>query len=396
MAPSSKLRTALVVGARPNFMKAAPIFSALRDHAPFEARLVHTGQHYDHQMSGAFFADLDMPEPDDFLGVGSGTQAEQTARVMIEFERYLHEQATDLVMVVGDVNSTLGCSVVAAKAGIPIAHVEAGLRSFDRSMPEEINRIVTDALSQILLTTSADADENLLAEGHPRETIHLVGNTMIDTLERHRAAAADRRPLRAQGVPDGEYVLVTLHRPANVDNPDKLAAILAALRAAPLPVVFPMHPRTRAVAEEAGLSIGQGRLLAIPPTGYVDFLRLQAHARVVLTDSGGVQEETTVLGVPCLTFRENTERPVTITLGTNRLIGTDPGQIIPEIERALGAPAAPGRVPPLWDGHAADRIVEILERVCLPMSAPAGAQAQHLPGPQLTAVRNVSGIDDQV
>lgn len=363
MASQPQIRVAVVAGARPNFMKAAPILRALDTHPRFAPRLVHTGQHYDHRMSGAFFADLDIPDPDVFLGVGSGSHGEQTARVMVGFERHLTTQPADLVIVIGDVNSTLGCSVVAAKAGVPIAHVEAGLRSFDRSMPEEINRIVTDSLSQTLFTTSADADKHLSDEGHPTASIHLVGNTMIDTLERHRATAQDRRPLAALGVPDGDYLLVTLHRPANVDAPDSLSAILTALAASPLPVVFPMHPRTRAVIKAAGLPLNRSRILTIPPSGYVEFLRLQMHARLVLTDSGGIQEETTVLGVPCLTFRDNTERPVTISRGTNRLIGTDPEDIGREVHRALKAPTIADHIPPLWDGHAAERIADVLESV---------------------------------
>ncbi len=363
MAAASTLRVVLVAGARPNFMKAAPILRALRDHPRFATRLVHTGQHYDHRMSGAFFADLEMPDPDVFLGVGSGTQAEQTGRVMVAFEEHLAAEPADLVIVIGDVNSTLGCSVVAAKAGVRLAHVEAGLRSFDRSMPEEINRIVTDSLSEILLTTSQDANEHLLHEGHPPEAIHLVGNTMIDTLEQHRASVASRAPLAELGVPDGDYILVTLHRPATVDDPKRLAAVVDALRNAPLPVVFPIHPRTRAVADAAGVVL-EAPILAIPPCGYLDFLRLQTHARLVLTDSGGIQEETTVLGVPCLTFRDNTERPVTITHGTNRLIGTDPGCIGEEIGRTLAEPIRHVPPPPLWDGHAAERIAAVLEEVC--------------------------------
>jgi UDP-N-acetylglucosamine 2-epimerase (non-hydrolysing) len=363
MSHASQVRVAVVAGARPNFMKAAPVLRALKAYPRFQARLVHTGQHYDEQMSGAFFAELDLPKPDVFLGVGSGSQAEQTGRVMVEFERHLGAMPADLVVVIGDVNSTLGCSVVAAKAGIPVAHVEAGLRSFDRSMPEEINRIVTDSLSQILFTTSAYADEHLLSEGHPPETIHLVGNTMIDTLERHRAEVAGRAPLAALGVPDGDYLLVTLHRPANVDDPQNLRAILAALASAPLPIVFPMHPRTRAVADRADIAVDPS-IVVIPPAGYLDFLRLQLHARLVLTDSGGIQEETTVLGVPCLTFRDNTERPVTISSGTNRLIGTDPRRILPEIEATLAIERHASRVPPLWDGHAAERLAAVLDEIC--------------------------------
>jgi len=250
--------------------------------------------------------------------------------------------------------------VVAAKLGAQVAHIEAGLRSFDRTMPEEINRMVADSLATILFTTSADADEHLLREGHPPEQIHLVGNTMIDSLQRHRDQAADPAPIRALGIEPGGYLLVTLHRPANVDDPERLSRTLTALASAPIPVMFPMHPRTRSVADAAGLGGLLERLRIIPPAGYLAFLRLQMHARLVLTDSGGVQEETTVLGVPCLTFRDNTERPVTITHGTNRLMGTDPGRIGLEVLAALERPPEPRRVPPLWDGRAAERIAEVV------------------------------------
>ena len=361
-AGAAPLRVALIAGARPNFMKAAPILVELEGRDRFRVALVHTGQHYDAQMSDSFFADLGIREPDVYLGAGSGTHAEQTSRVMVAFEAHLRDTPTDLVIVVGDVNSTLACSIVAAKAGVPVAHVEAGLRSFDRGMPEEINRLVTDALTEIALTTSADADEHLRAEGHPTEQIHLVGNTMIDTLLRFREQASDTGPLVTLGIEAGAYLLVTLHRPSNVDDPEHLVRILTALAAAPLPVVFPIHPRTRSVAERAGAGALLGRLNAIPPQGYLDFLRLQTHARLVLTDSGGVQEETTVLGVPCLTFRENTERPITISDGTNTLIGADPAAILPAVEEALRREHREHRIPPLWDGHAAERIADVLER----------------------------------
>jgi len=354
------IRVVLVAGARPNFMKAAPVLRAMHGHARFAPILVHTGQHYDAVMSDAFFADLEMPEPDVFLGVGAGTHAEQTGRVMVEFERYLASADAGLVAVIGDVNSTLGCAVVAAKQGVAVAHIEAGLRSFDRSMPEEINRIVADSLSSILLTTSADADDNLLREGHDRDEIHLVGNTMIDSLERYREQATDPAPIAAMGIEPGAYLLVTLHRPANVDDAGRLSLTLEALASLDMPVVFPMHPRTRQVAERSGLPPVLERLRVLPPVGYLQFLRLQAHARLVLTDSGGIQEETTILGVPCLTFRDNTERPITISHGTNRLIGTDAAHIAPEVRAALEAGTPPHRVPPLWDGRAAERIVAVL------------------------------------
>ena len=336
---------------------------ALDAHPGFEPILVHTGQHYDAAMSDAFFADLEMPAPHVSLGIGSGTHAEQTGRVMVEFERYLSTEAARVVAVIGDVNSTLGCAIVAAKQGVTVAHIEAGLRSFDRSMPEEINRIVADSLSTVLLTTSEDANEHLEREGHRPEHIHFVGNTMIDSLERYRERTADPGPLLAAGLEPGGYLLATLHRPSNVDEPNRLARTLNALLNIGMPVVFPMHPRTRDVAERAGLAPLLDRLRVLPPAGYLDFLRLQAHAALVITDSGGVQEETTVLGVPCLTYRDNTERPVTITHGTNRLIGTDPGRIVPEARAALASAPRDLRRPPLWDGHAAERIVAVLDRV---------------------------------
>ena len=354
------IQVVLVAGARPNFMKAAPVLRALAAQPRFRPILLHTGQHYDAVMSDAFFTDLEMPDPDVFLGVGAGTHAEQTGRVMVEFERYLASAEPDLVIVLGDVNSTLGCAVVAAKAGVTVAHVEAGLRSFDRSMPEEVNRIVTDSLSQILFTTSADADQNLLHEGHAATDIHLVGNTMIDSLERYRELAADPGPLEQLDIEPGTYLLVTLHRPANVDDAERLSRTIEALASLDLPVVFPMHPRTRQVAEQANLARALAGLRVLPPAGYLQFLRLQSHARLVLTDSGGIQEETTVLGVPCLTFRDNTERPVTISHGTNRLIGTDPARIPAEVAAALAGGPPARRVPPLWDGRAAERIVAVL------------------------------------
>ncbi len=351
----------VVAGARPNFVKIAPILSALTGHPRLSATLLHTGQHYDAAMSDSFFRDLSMRAPDISLGVGSGSHAEQTARVMIAFERVLADRPFDLVLVVGDVNSTLACTVVAAKAGVHVAHVEAGLRSFDRQMPEEVNRIVTDALADLLFTTSADADENLLREGHPRDRIHLVGNTMIDTLMTHRDAVAAPQLLGNLGLTPRGYLVVTLHRPSNVDDPARLGAIVRALADSPLPVVFPIHPRTRAAAEAAGLALDDGQLRVVEPLGYLDFLALQANAALVVTDSGGIQEETTVLGVRCLTFRDNTERPVTISHGTNRLIGSDAALLLPQVVAALGEGSPPDRVPPLWDGHAATRIVSVLD-----------------------------------
>ncbi len=353
----------LVAGARPNFVKVAPVLRALGAYPKFETKLVHTGQHYDDAMSKVFFEELELPDPDIRLSAGPGTQVRQTANVMVAFEEVVATQSPDLVVVAGDVNSTMACSLVAAKAVVPLAHVEAGLRSHDRSMPEEVNRLVTDSLARILFTTSSDANENLLREGHLAESIHFVGNTMIDTLSKHEAAAR-KRAIRAElGLPPGGYLLATLHRPANVDDPEKLRTILGALAEAPLPVVFPLHPRTEKSARDAGLDDLLDKAGATPPLGYLDFLSLQMSAAVVLTDSGGVQEETTALGVACLTLRENTERPVTISHGTNRLIGVDPARVLPEVQRALEDASPPGEGPPMWDGRAGERIAAVLDRL---------------------------------
>jgi UDP-N-acetylglucosamine 2-epimerase (non-hydrolysing) len=350
-----------VVGARPNFMKIAPIIDALRPLPGFRQVLVNTGQHYDENMAGSFFKELDLPRPDRDLGVGSASHAVQTARVMIAFEEVCRSERPDMVVVVGDVNSTLAASLVAAKLLIPIAHVEAGQRSFDRTMPEEINRIVTDRLAEVLLTPSRDADRNLLAEGTPADRIHLVGNVMIDTLRRHLPLATlDRIRPRVAAV-DAPYAVLTLHRPSNVDRADALREILSAVRtiAAQMPVVFPVHPRTRSRIDEFGLGGALGRVTLTEPLGYVDFLSLTSHARLILTDSGGLQEESTALGIPCLTLRENTERPVTVTDGTNRVVGTRAQDILEGAELALASIATP-RIPELWDGRAAERIAGVI------------------------------------
>lgn len=357
-----------VVGARPNFMKVAPIVAAMKRHpSKFAPVVVHTGQHYDRQMSEAFFADLDLPEPDVHLGVGSASHATQTAAVMERFESVVLQEKPDWVLVVGDVNSTLACALVGVKLGVKVAHVEAGLRSRDRTMPEEINRLLTDQIADLLFTPSSDADENLRAEGIPEERICLVGNIMIDSLflnlERSTASAI-RENL---GVADADYAVMTLHRPSNVDDRATLTRILEALEeiAQRVPVVFPMHPRTRKAIGAFGFAgrIERAKgLRPIDPLGYLDFLRLFSGARLVLTDSGGLQEETTVLGIPCLTLRENTERPITVRLGTNTIVGTDPLRITTEafaaFDRARGKNTL--RVPPLWDGHTAERIVAAL------------------------------------
>ncbi len=354
------MRLAYVVGTRPNFVKMAPVIAALRDRAPeWRHAIVHTGQHYDRMMSEIFLEELGVPEPDHMLGVGSGTHAAQTAGVIERLGPVLAEEGSELVIVPGDVNSTLAAALAAAQAGIALAHVESGLRSFDRTMPEEINRVVADQLSDHLFLHSDEATENLRAEGVAEERMHFVGNTMIDTLvsleQRFRGADAARR----LGVEPGAYLLVTLHRPALVDGP-LLAHAMARLAevASELPVVFPVHPRTRKRLEDGGIE--HPGVLLCDPVGYLDFLSLEADARAVLTDSGGVQEETTYLGVPCFTLRANTERPVTVRAGTNTVLGLDPARIaeIPALLRDRGGEEVD--LPPLWDGHAAERIAALL------------------------------------
>ena len=364
------LKVINVVGARPNFMKVAPIVEAMRGRADeFASLVVHTGQHYDAEMSDHFFRDLQLPDPDVYLDVRGGSHAAQTALVMQRFEPIVLAEKPDWVVVVGDVNSTLACALVCAKLGVPVAHVEAGLRSRDRTMPEEINRILTDQISDLLLTPSVDADENLRREGIAPERIRFVGNVMIDSLRANleRAARSDVR--ERTGVANADYAVVTLHRPSNVDDPIVLRGILSALEhiAARLPIVFPVHPRTHATletmrAKEAENSVALSQIIFIEPLGYLDFLRLYSSARLVLTDSGGIQEETTWLGIPCLTLRENTERPVTIELGTNVLVGTSAEAITREAFAALELPPASGQRPqiPLWDGRAAPRVLDAL------------------------------------
>lgn len=353
----------VVVGARPNFMKAASVVAAA-DRAGVSYALLHTGQHYDDTLSSVFFDELGLPQPDVFLGVGSGTHAEQTARIMIGFEPELRRIDPGVVLVVGDVNSTLACALVAAKEHYPVAHVEAGLRSFDERMPEEINRRLCDHLSRYLFTTSRDADENLAREGIPSERVVLVGNTMVDTLLRCRDAARRRQSPSRFGLEPGTYAVTTLHRAENVDDPVVLRRLVGALRRVSerTPVVFPVHPRTRERLEHEALGPQLGdRVLTMPPLGYLDFLALVADARVVLTDSGGLQEETTVLGVPCLTLRESTERPVTVAVGSNVVVGTEPAHILRAFADVLDDRRRPGGLPELWDGSAGDRIVRHLD-----------------------------------
>ncbi len=356
------LKVVCVCGARPNFMKIAPIVAALERTKSVETLLVHTGQHYDQRMSRLFFDELGIPKPDLNLEVGSGSHAAQTAEVMKRFEPVCLEHRPDWVIVVGDVNSTFACAMVAAKLGIGVVHVEAGLRSFDREMPEEINRVLTDAISDLLFVTEPSAVENLRREGVADERVHFVGNVMIDTLLRSRERAGESKILAQQGLTAGNYAAVTLHRPSNVDRADVFGSILTAFEeiAADMPIVFPIHPRSRKNLETMGLSERVARiknLQLLDPLGYLDFMKLMAEAAVVMTDSGGIQEETTILNVPCLTLRENTERPVTITQGTNRLTGSSTERILEAYREVRDRPPRTTTMPEMWDGQAAERIV---------------------------------------
>lgn len=357
-----------VVGARPNFMKIAPIIEEMRRRSDrIESLLVHTGQHYDESMSESFFEELEIPRPEINLGIGSASHAVQTARIMIEFENVIETHRPDWVVVVGDVNSTMAATLVAAKLLVRVAHVEAGLRSRDRQMPEEVNRLVTDALADLLLTPSRDADENLLAEGVAAEKIVFVGNVMIDTLFRSLERARNSTMLERLNLEPERFVAMTLHRPSNVDDRATLKGIIDALQVIQerLPIVFSVHPRTRARIEEFGFDkelSNLPNLLLTEPMSYLDFLQLYSNSRLVLTDSGGIQEETTALGIPCLTLRHNTERPITVTEGTNHIVGNDKEAIIREAITAIEQPAKRGRAPELWDGHTAGRIVDAIER----------------------------------
>jgi len=360
-----------VVGARPNFMKMAPIMAALADLRPPPAlRLVHTGQHYDAVMNHQYFEALGIPQPDINLGVGSGSHAIQTAEVMRRFEPVLDAQTPSAVLVVGDVNSTLACALVAAKKGVPVIHVEAGLRSFDRAMPEEINRILTDQISDLLFITERNGHTNLLREGIAESRIHFVGNVMIDTLRRNLEKAVPlSQILKDAGREDflggnNDYAVLTLHRPSNVDDPAILRTLLETVLkiSRKLPVIFPMHPRTRAMIERFGLKemLDVPELLLLPPMGYLEMLGLMKDARVMLTDSGGIQEETTALGVPCITLRNNTERPITVEEGTNTIAGQDPAKILAAFEDILHRGGKAGRIPEFWDGQAATRIASAI------------------------------------
>jgi UDP-N-acetylglucosamine 2-epimerase (non-hydrolysing) len=355
-----------VVGARPNFMKIAPLMESLRPVEGIRQILVNTGQHYDEAMAKGFIRELQLPTPDRDLEVGSATHAVQTANVMIRFEAVCQEEHPDMIVVVGDVNSTMAAALVGAKLMIPVAHVEAGLRSYDRAMPEEINRVVTDRISDLLLTPSRDGNENLLREGVSAERIHLVGNIMIDTLMKHLPSAGLDRIRDRVPVADGQYAVLTLHRPSNVDLAETFRSILEAVNtvARDMPVVFPVHPRTRHRIAELGLQELVRPLTLTEPLGYIDFLSLTSHAKIILTDSGGLQEESTALGIPCLTLRENTERPITVSEGTNRVVGTQTANILAGYRDAF-APGAVHRIPELWDGRTAGRIRDILRAALL-------------------------------
>jgi UDP-N-acetylglucosamine 2-epimerase (non-hydrolysing) len=361
----------LIAGARPNFVKIGPISRALRARPGFDVTLVHTGQHYDRSLSGDFFRTLDIPDPDVNLEVGSGTHAAQTARIMERFEPVLDDLRPDCIVVVGDVNSTIACALVAAKRMVRVVHVEAGLRSFDRTMPEEINRILTDAISDLMLTSEPSGRRHLLTEGRPEEAIRHVGNVMIDTLEWVRPKMEAMAPWVAYGLTRGGYGLVTLHRPSNVDDPDVLRGILDCLVrvSADLPLMFPAHPRTVAridalgwkAGEKASKKAGGGRLQLTEPVDYVESIALQAGAAVVFTDSGGIQEEASHLNVPCLTLRANTERPITVDLGTSTLVGSDPARIEAAFRKVRSGTYKKASRIPLWDGKTAERIADVLE-----------------------------------
>jgi UDP-N-acetylglucosamine 2-epimerase (non-hydrolysing) len=371
-----------VVGARPNFMKIAPIIRAIEKHnlnhsSPvIHNHLVHTGQHYDYEMSRVFFEDLELPAPDIYLGVGSGTHAEQTGKIMIEFEKVLLTEKPDLLVVVGDVNSTLAAALTAAKLHIPVAHIEAGLRSFDHSMPEEINRLLTDQIADYLFTHSKDADDNLAKEGISPHKVYFVGNVMIDSLLYNKRKASTRNISKNTRLADKEYCVLTLHRPFNVDNENSLTSIISVLKefSRDIDIIFPCHPRTRKMINQCGLTHyfnysrdtyqkdgdRESTIHLLPPLGYLDFLGLEMNSRFVITDSGGIQEETTFLNIPCLTLRNSTERPVTVREGSNTLVGKDCRKLQVEVAKILSDHGKSGRIPDLWDGQAAERIISVM------------------------------------
>jgi len=365
-----------VVGARPNFMKIAPIVEEMEKHSEIESILVHTGQHYDENMSKLFFKDLGIPKPQVYLGVGSGSHAKQTARIMLEFEKVLLREKPDVVIVVGDVNSTIACALTSVKLYIPVAHIEAGLRSFDATMPEEINRILTDAISDYLFTTEESAKTNLIREGKPEEKIYFVGNVMADTLLKNKKRAGKSNILLALNLKPKTYAVLTLHRPSNVDDKDTLQRILEALRSISkeIPIIFPIHPRTKRQIENFGFHDyflfhnlnstnpidSKNPIHCIAPLGYLDFLHLIANSNFVLTDSGGIQEETTILTIPCITLRKNTERPITVEEGTNVIVGSDKKKIISESFKIIKGDKRESKIPKFWDGKASQRIIKIL------------------------------------
>ncbi len=354
-----------VAGARPNFMKIAPLMEAFKNKDGIDPMLVHTGQHYDEKMSDLFFHQLGIPEPDINLEIGSASHAVQTAEIMKAFEQAVLQEKPDAVLVVGDVNSTIGCGIVAVKLGIPLIHVEAGLRSFDRAMPEEVNRVLTDCISDLLFCTEQSGLDNLKNEGVSEDKVFLVGNVMIDSLLKNKSKADESKILDELNIEQGNYAALTLHRPSNVDDPVVLGRLLDALEVIQkdIPIIFPIHPRTRKNIPNLGLADkveGMKNLKLIDPVGYLDFLKLTSSAKLVLTDSGGIQEETTILKVPCITMRENTERPITADVGSNTVVGTDPEKIVATYRMIMDGKAREPQIPPLWDGKAAQRIAEII------------------------------------
>ncbi|WP_417608016.1 non-hydrolyzing UDP-N-acetylglucosamine 2-epimerase [Owenweeksia hongkongensis] len=352
----------IIAGARPNFMKVAPIIAAISARDDMDFRLVHTGQHYDKNMSGSFFEQLNIPEPNVNLGAGGGTQAEQTAAIMIGYEKLLMEQPCDLCLVVGDVTSTMACAITAQKLHIKVAHVEGGIRSGDWTMPEEINRLVTDSITNYFFTTSATANENLASSGVSKDKIHFVGNTMIDTLLKNKSRLMKPAVWDEKGLEEGKYIVMTLHRPANVDEEDTLKSMMSELvnNSNGLPLVFPVHPRTAKILKDLGIEADN--LIYTEPLSYLEFNYLVSKAKAVVTDSGGITEETTVMGIPCMTLRNNTERPETITLGTNELLGVNPKAIAPAMKKLFSGDWKKGSIPELWDGKTGERIAAILAK----------------------------------